>query len=75
MTQREFLRVWLRVRPSTVTRSKWFRLGESIHLAICNLGFPFREPRFWWFCRRVQLHVWFGLPLPLTDRERGILRA
>ena len=37
--------------------------------------FPFRHPKMWWFCRRLDLHYGFGFPMPLTDEERGIFRA
>lgn len=75
MTQREFFTVWWGLRPRTVSRAKWFRLGASIHQLARNLVFPFAHPRLWWFCRRLSLHQRFGLPRPLFDRERGILRA
>jgi len=36
--------------------------------AICRpygrLRFAVRNPRLWWFCRRMDLHYWFGLPFP-----------
>ena len=26
--------------------------------------FPFRNPRLWWLCRRIDMHFRFGLPMP-----------
>jgi hypothetical protein len=75
MTQVQFFRVWWRLRPKDFPRAKWFRLGASIHATGGALSLPFRDPRFWWFCRRVQLAIALGLPPPKSDRQRGILRA
>jgi hypothetical protein len=36
-----------------------------------RLVFPFIHPRLWWLCRRVWLHYTFGLPMPLTDDQKG----
>jgi hypothetical protein len=36
--------------------------------------FPFRSPRLWWFCRRLDLHVHFGFPMPLIE-GRDFIRA
>lgn len=75
MNQRQFFRVWWTLRPRDFSRAKWFRLGYTGFESVAALGMPFRHPRLWWFCRRVQFAIAFGLPLPKCDRERGILRA
>lgn len=36
--------------------------------------FPIRHPRMWWFCRRLDLHYAFGLPMPLIE-GRDFIRA
>ncbi len=64
MTQIEFLRIWMRAKPAQVKRRAWHRLGMQTNTSIRNVGFAFREPRFWWFCRRVSWHYRFGLPMP-----------
>ena len=75
MTSRQFFGLWWRLRPRDFSRSKWFRLGVAIDGLRGSLLMPFTHPRLWWFCRRCQFAVAFGLPLPKCDRERGILRA
>lgn len=75
MSQRKFFTLWWLLRPRDFSRAKWFRLGLVGYESAAALGMPFRHPRLWWFCRRLSLHQRFGLPRPLCDRERGILRA
>lgn len=64
MNQLEFLRLWIRVKPGQVKRRTWHRLGMQTHDAIRAVGFPFRDPRLWWFCRRVSWHYRYGFPMP-----------
>jgi hypothetical protein len=75
MTQIQFFRLWWRLRPRDFSRAKWFRWGYLVDATARAWTLPFRHPRLWWFCRRVQFAISFGLPLPKCDRERGILRA
>lgn len=65
MTQIEFLRLWFRIKPAQVKRRTWHRLGMQTNTAIRSVGFAFREPRFWWFCRRVSWHYRYGFPMPV----------
>lgn len=44
----------------------WFR--NWVVLAITR-------PRLWWLCRRVELHVHLGFPLPETATERSSFEA
>ncbi len=64
MSQIQFLAIWWRLRPRNFNRSKWFRVGCEIHAGYRAIGFAFREPRFWWWCRRVTWHYRYGLPMP-----------
>ena len=64
MTQIEFLRVWFRIKPAQVKRRTWHRLGMQTESFIGAIGFAFREPRCWWFCRRISMHYRFGFPMP-----------
>ena len=64
MTQIEFLRLWVRIKPAQVKRRAWHHLGMQVHTAISNTAFAFREPRCWWFCRRVSWHYRYGFPMP-----------
>ena len=66
MTQIEFLRVWFRIKPAQVKRRTWHYLGMEIHSYFGAIGFAFREPRCWWFCRRVTWHYRYGFPMPAT---------
>lgn len=75
MNQRRFIAIWTRLRPRSWRRMRWFVLGIKIHTAFAAALFPFRDPRFWWFSKRVTLHYRLGLPLPLTDRQRGRFKA
>jgi hypothetical protein len=75
MNQRQFLMAWMPSRPSRLKRRTWFALGLQLHDWASAAAFPFRDPRLWWFCRRVRLHFLFGFPMPRTDTEKGILRA
>ena len=75
MTQIEFLRLWMRGKPAQVKRRTWHCLGMQAHQSFRSAMFPIRHPRMWWFCRRCDLHFRYGFPRPLTDTERGILRA
>lgn len=64
MTQIEFMRVWMTAKPAQVKRRAWYRFGMQANTLISNVGFAFREPRLWWFCRRVTWHYRFGLAMP-----------
>ena len=64
MTQVEFLRLWVRMKPAQVKRRTWHYLGMRTHAHLGAIGFAFREPRLWWHFQRIRLHVWFGFPLP-----------
>lgn len=75
MNQRQAIALAMRVRPAWLSRRKCFDLACDLHAFCCKLTFPFRDPRLWWFCRRLDLHLRFGFPRPLSDREHGILRA
>lgn len=51
--------VWCRYLPWAETSAlvRWSRNW------IINAIF---RPRLWWLCRRLDLHLWFGLPMPRT---------
>lgn len=75
MNQRQFLKLWMPLRPTRAKRRSWFFLGLRLHDLAGAFAFAFREPRLWWFCQRVRLHYLLGFPMPRTDTEKGILRA
>lgn len=35
--------------------------------------FPIRDPRLWWFSRRLALHFRYGFPMPLVEGRDYIL--
>lgn len=75
MNQRQAIVLAMRIRPAWLSRRKCFDLACCVHSFFSNLTYPFRDPRMWWFGRRLGLHFRFGFPRPLTDRERGFIRA
>ena len=64
MTQVEFLRLWVRMKPAQVKRRTWHYLGMEIHSHVSEILWAIRNPRLWWYTQRIRLHVWFGFPLP-----------
>lgn len=64
MTQVEFLRLWVRMKPAQVKRRTWHCLGMEIHAYLGVITWPIREPRGWWYFQRIQMHVWYGFPMP-----------
>lgn len=37
-----------------------------------RLSFPFREPVLWWYCQRLEVAIFLGLPLPPAPEVRSI---
>lgn len=37
-----------------------------------RLWFIVREPALWWYCQRVELHIFLGLPVPPPPEIRSI---
>ena len=70
ITQVRFLAVWWRLRPRNVRRATWFRAGCRIHDILVMIPWAIRNPRFWWFCRRVTWHYRYGLPMPVKPAYR-----
>lgn len=75
MTQVQFLRLWWWFKPAQVKRRTWFFLGLRVDAIARAITLPFRRPRLWWFSRRVYWHYRYGLPMPRTDLDRGVLRV
>jgi hypothetical protein len=61
--QRATLRRYLHAREELKfwPRRVWFRLV-----------FPFRSPALWWYCQRLEVAIFFGLPLPPPPEIRSI---
>lgn len=70
MTQIQFFRIWWRLRPRNVRRAKWFVAGLRIFETVAAIPWAIRNPRWWWFCRRVRLHYRYGFPMPLKPAHR-----
>lgn len=75
MTEVGFIRLWWRLKPAQVKRKTWLSSGLRIYAIARAITLPVRHPRLWWFVTRVRLHYAYGLPLPLSDRQRGRLSA
>lgn len=71
MNQRQFLAVWMRLRPRSTSRAKHMHLGTVVYESFGSFRLLLADPKFWWFVRRVNLALRYGFPMPLTDRQRG----
>lgn len=64
MNERQFLKLVFLIKPRAIKRQTAFRIGSDLHEFLRFVTMAIFHPRIWWTCRRVELHLYFGLPAP-----------
>lgn len=70
MNERDLALLAIRIRPRWISRRRALNLAVRVHRPFASIAWAMREPRLWWFCRRMGLHRRFGLPMPAKPPYR-----